>query len=197
VACGGVGNEMAQRLDLMIHWEIDAIERILDEVPKFLTRRAEKARRLGHSGFPDGKLSDEEAYLAACSLTRASIVYHLNAVIDWFLITLATRILPPEWGLTPQSQSRSRGQLIRAIEGYYKLTAKNLPGWSEVDELREEANALKHRGGDHLPEPSVLGVPLFRGVDTSPETLRARMLATRTWLIAVWECTEGKKVQAV
>jgi hypothetical protein len=119
---------MAQRLDLMIHWEIDAIERILDEVPEFLNRRAEKARRLGHCGFPDGRLSDEKTYLAACSLTRASIVYHLNAVVDWFLLTLATRILPSEWGLTPQSQSRSRGQPIKAIEGYYNLAVRALRG---------------------------------------------------------------------
>jgi hypothetical protein len=165
-------------------------------VPEFLNRRAEKARRLGHPGFPDGRLSDEETYLAACSLTRASIVYHLNAAVDWFLLTLATRILPSEWGLTPQSQSRSRGQLIKAIEGYYNLAVKSLAGWPEGDQLREETNALKHRGGDHLPEPSVIGVPMWRGVDTSPEALRARMLATRTWLIALWECTEGKKVDA-
>jgi hypothetical protein len=116
------------RLDLMIHWEIDPIERLLDEVPTFLAQRAEEARRAGNSGLlPDGRLSDEEVYLAASSLTCDAIIYHLNALVDWFLLALATRILPPVWGLTPQAQSRSRGQLIKAIESHYHVNAKQLP----------------------------------------------------------------------
>ena len=52
------------RLDLMIHWAIDPIERLLDEVPAFLAQRAEEARRAGNSGLlPDGRLSDEEVWL--------------------------------------------------------------------------------------------------------------------------------------
>ena len=71
------------RLDLMIHWEIDPIERLLDEVSTFLAQRAEEARRAGNSGLlPDGRLSDEEVYLAASSLTRDAIIYHLNALVD-------------------------------------------------------------------------------------------------------------------
>jgi len=90
------------RLDLMIHWEIDSIERLLDEVPAFLAQRAEEARRAGKFGLlPDGRWNDDEVYLGASSLTRDAIIYHLNALVDWFLLALATRILSPEWGLTP------------------------------------------------------------------------------------------------
>ena len=132
------------RLDLMIHWEIDPIERLLDEVPAFLAQRAEEARRAGNSGLlPDGRLSDEEVYLAASSLTRDAIIYHLNALVDWFLLALATRILPPVWGLTPQAQSRSRGQLIKAVESHYHVDVKQLPSWDQVEQLREEAECDK------------------------------------------------------
>jgi hypothetical protein len=180
------------RLDLMIHWAIDPIERLLDEVPAFLAQRAEEARRAGNSGLlPDGRLSDEEVYLAASSLTREAIIYHLNALVDWFLLALATRILPPEWGVTPQAQSRSRGQLIKAIESHYPVDVKQLSGWDDVDQLREETNALKHRGGSHLPEPSPIGVPMSRHADTTPESLRARLGGTREWLIALWRATEA------
>ena len=180
------------RLDLMIHWEIDPIERLLDEVPTFLAQRAEEARRAGNSGLlPDGRLSDEEVYLAASSLTRDAIIYHLNALVDWFLLALATRILPPVWGLTPQAQSRSRGQLIKAIESHYHVNVKQLPSWDQVELLREEANAIKHRGGSHLPESSHIGVPVFHRADTTPESLRARLVGTRAWLIALWTVTEA------
>ncbi len=178
----------------MIHWEIDPIERLLDEVPAFLDRRAEEARREGKSGLlPDGRWNDEEVYLGASSLTRDAIVYHLNAIVDWFLLALATRILLPEWGLTPHAQSRSRGQLIKAIESHYHVDIKQLPGWDQVSQLREEANALKHRGGLHLPESSLIGVPLLRRADTTPEALRARLVVTREWLISLWRATEARQ----
>jgi len=176
----------------MIHWEIDPIERLLDEVPGFLTRRAEEARCAGNFGLlPDGRLSDEEIYFAASSLTYDAIIYHLNAIADWVLLALATRILPPEWGLTPRSQSRSRGQLIKAIESHYHIDVKQLPNWDQIDQLREEANALKHRGGSHFLESSHIGVPMFHRADTTPESLRTRMVVTREWLISLWRATEA------
>lgn len=93
--------------------------------------------------------------------------------------------------LTPQAQSRSRGQLIKAIESHYHVDIQQLPGWDQVIQLREEANALKHRGGSHLPEPSSIGVPLFRRADTTLEALRARLVGTREWLISLWRATEA------
>jgi len=179
------------RVDLMIEWEIAAIQRLLDEAPDFLVARAREARVSGRSGFlPDGRMNDEEALLAAASLAREAIIYHLNAVVDWFLLALATRILPHEWGLTPEAQARSRGKLVSAIENHYHLTVKDLPGWGEVDHLREEANALKHRGGSHLPELTSIGVPLFRHVDATQEVLRKRVAGTREWLLNLWQATE-------
>src|SRR5215510_10596243 len=124
------------RLDLMIDWAIDPIERLLDEVPAFLAQRAEEARRAGNSGLlPDGRLSDEEVYLAASSLTRDAIIYHLNALVDWFLLALATRILPPVWGLTPQAESRLRGQRIKAVESHYHVDVKQLLSCDKVELL--------------------------------------------------------------
>ena len=180
------------RLDLIIHWEIDPIERLLEEIPPFLAQCAEEARRAGNSGLlPDGRLGDEEIYLAVASLTRGAIIYHLNALVDWCLLALASRLLPPGWALTPRAQSRSRGQLIKTVESHYHIDVKQLPGWDEIDQLREEANALKHRGGCHLPESSHIGVPMLRHADTSPESLRARLGGTREWLISLWKATEA------
>ena len=182
------------RLDLIIHWEIDPIERLLEEIPPFLAQCAEEARRAGNSGLlPDGRLGDAEIYLAAASLTRGAIIYHLNALVDWCLLALASRLLPPGWALTPRAQSRSRGQLIKTVESHYHIDVKQLPGWDEIDQLREEANALKHRGGSHLPEPSQMRVSIFRRADTTSESLRARLSGTREWLIALWRATEASK----
>ncbi len=181
------------RVDLMVEWEIAAIQRLLDEVQDFLAARAEGARVAGRSGFlPDGRMSEEETLLAAASLTREAIIYHLNAVVDWFLLALATRILPHEWGLTAESQSRPRGKLIFAIEGHYDVRVKDLPGWNQVNCLRGEANALKHRGGRNLPEATPIGTPLFRHVDTTPEVLRERLAGTREWLLSLWHATEAR-----
>ena len=180
------------RLDLMIHWEIAPIERLLNEVPEYLSQRAEEARRTGKAGFlPDGKLGDEEVYLAALSLTKEAIIYHLNALVDWVLLALATRILPQKWGLTRKAQSRSRGQLIKAIETQYHINLKLLSGWEHVDLLREEANALKHRGGASIIESSEIDVPVLHRVDTTIESLRARLGGIREWLMMLWKATEA------
>ena len=180
------------RFDLLIHWEIDAIERLLDEVPPFLSEHAKHARLVGRTGFlPNGRLSEEEVYLTARVLIYEAIIYHLNAVVDWVLLALATRILPPEWGLTPQAQSMSRVQLIKAIESRYDVALKQLPRWNQIEELRKAANALKHRGGSHLPEPSSLGIPVFHQVDIRPESLKMLLAGTREWLLHLWDSTEG------
>lgn len=174
----------------MIRWEIDPIERILKEVPAFLSKRAHDARSAAGSGSPSSKrLSDEDSYLAAHRLTHESVVYHLNAVIDWVLLALATRVLPPEQRMTPEALSRSRAQLIRAIERQYQIDVKQLRGWDQIERLREDANALKHRGGINLLESSPMGIP--RSARVTLESLGDRLAGARDWLLHLWNSTEG------
>lgn len=175
------------QVDIFVNWELDAIDRLRDDVPSCLLERVEEARRAGRSGFlPNGKMSDEETYLAAASLSLESVIHQLNAVVDWMLLALASRILPPKWATTRKAHTRSRSSLSKAIEDHYN----DLPGWNEIQLLGEDANALNHRGGSHLPEPTPLGIPMFRHADTTIETLRVRCAGTWAWLQAIWRATE-------
>ena len=182
------------RFDIFLAWELDPIERFLDEAPAFFEKRADE------SGAPaaewmsaEGTLTDAQIYLAARSLSLAAVIYHLNAVVDYALLALATRLLSPERKLTAQALSRSRTQLTRSIEQEYRVHVRFMPGWHQVEQLREDANALKHRGGSTLPEETPMGIPLFRQVEVTPEVLHERLAGAREWLVALWQATEGAK----
>lgn len=185
---------MSTRLDRFIGWEIQPIERFLEEVPSFFEKRAvELARTEVDWLTPDGRLSESQVCVGARSLALAAAAYHLNALVDWVLLALTTRTLPPEVGLTADALSRSRAQLIKSIENEYKIDVRTLPGWDQVESLREDTNALKHRGGSSLPGPTSLGIPLFRQVTLNREILRQRIPRVREWLLALWHATEGSK----
>jgi len=183
---------LVARLDLFIAWEIQSIQRFLDEVPEFLARRAAAEEKGETTSITKaGLLSDAETWLAARTLAHEAVVYCLNALVDWVLLALAARILPDRWASTAKALCRSRQQLIKAVEEHYGIDVRALPSWSQVDSLRENANAFKHRGGSSLPTPTEFGIPFYRRPDLSQESLCAQVAAVNEWLLALWQHTEG------
>jgi hypothetical protein len=180
------------RFNIFLKWELDSLGCLLDEVPPFLKRRAEEAKDTSEHPFTiDGSLSDAERYISAYTLVLEAVAQHLNTVVDWSLLVMASGILPTESRLTPKALSRSRNELIKAIEEAYKIQVKALPGWSQVERVRYDANALKHCGGISLLAPTSDGIPQLEGVYLEPNELRRQIAEVGEWLTSLWFATGG------
>lgn len=163
-------------------------------MPFYFEQRATAVETMAESDFsPDGRLGKHQVFVAARALSLSAVIVHLNALVDDVLLTLASRVLPPEWAMTSSAMSRSRKQLLDAIEHRYGVDVTRLPGWSRIEAVREDANSLKHRGGMSLPEATPLGIPVTRGVELDVEVLGWTIEEVRSWLLALWDATEGAK----
>lgn len=185
---------MSSRIDILIKWGVQPIRCFLEEVPFHFEQRAAAVANAAEPDYlPDGQLGQREVYAAARSLSLASVVERLNALVDEVLLTLASRLLPSEWALTNRAMSRTRKQLLDAIAHESGTDLASLPGWSQVEAIREATNSLKHRGGMSLPEPGPHGVPVFRNAQLEVEALRQSIDDVSAWLLALWHATEGAK----
>lgn len=185
---------MAGRIDIWIEWAIQPIRCFLEEVPSYFEQRAISERATGEADFlPDGRLGKAQVYAAARSLSLAAVIAQLNALVDEVLLMLASRVVPPEWAMTPRALSRTRRQLLDAIEQRFRVDMASLPGWHRVEAVREDGNSLKHRGGLSFPESGPAGIPIIRSVNLEADTLRQAVEEVRTWLVALWNATERAK----
>jgi hypothetical protein len=188
---------MSGRVDIFIEWGLQLIQCFLDEAPPYFLQLSEGADDGKEPDFlPDGRLGRRQVYLGARSLASEVVVHQLNALVDQVLLILASWILPPEWAHTADAMSRSRKQLLRALEERYGVNVADLPGWSQVERLREDANSLKHRGGESLPETGPGGLISTQRADIGAETLQKGVEEVRRWLLALWNTTEGAKSTA-
>ncbi|HBI24344.1 MAG TPA: hypothetical protein DDX84_09150 [Nitrospiraceae bacterium] len=182
---------MSGRIDIWIAWGLQPIRCFLEEVPFHFEQRAAAVAKTEPDLLPDGQLGQREVYTAARNLSLAAVLERLNALVDEVLLMLAGRLLPPEWALTNHAMSRTLKQLLDAIARKYDVDVASLPGWSQVEAIREGANSLKHRGGILLPEPGALGLPVHRSVTLDVESLRQTIYDVSSWLSALWKATEG------
>ena len=187
---------MGGRIDLMIEWGIQPIRSFLDVVPEHL----DYLRSQTHDGDPiflsNGKLSRHESLKSARQVSLIAVVERLNALVDEVVLMIANRI-SPESSLTREALSRSRHQLLKVIEDAYSIHASDLPGWSAVEVVREDANSLKHRGGVPLPEKGSLDTVFIpsRNLQLDVEVLRIILNDIERWLLSLWRVTEGPDTQ--
>lgn len=187
---------MRSRIDIWIEWGIQPIRCFLEEVPFHFEQLAASADVVMEPDFlPDGRLGKRDIFNSARALSLVAVVERLNALVDEVLLVLASSILHPHWSLTSRAMSRSRKQLLDAIAHEYGVDVANLPGWSQVEAIREDANSLKHRGGIRMPEdgPGSIGIPIIQRVQLDVDALQGAIEDVRMWLLALWSATEGAK----
>ena len=175
------------RLEVMIGWELDTIEYALRKFIADADAATAAARIKGKVGFKaDGALDEEDLAIGARSLVINSAMYELNAVTEWILLAMANWAASEETRKSGSAMRRPRAQLVQSVERYFELSLQSLPGYAEVETLREEVNALKHRGGALLAGARTNPFPFSMNVQKSPEMALAYASATRRFLLALW-----------
>lgn len=174
---------MTRRLEIFVEWELQASRRFLREaIHHFDTRLSEVQN---DSSASEGLLTEREELQGARRLVLESVVYQLNAIIDFFLLACAPG--SPFVGEVPTAAeltkrlTRSRTDLIKEVERRHSLKVSDLAGWHEIEWLRESANALKHRGGSLGFVETPIGIPMNSGVQLDVERLASCIDGVRSW----------------
>jgi len=181
------------RLDLLVRWEIDVIDRFLHEGVPFFERRAKEAGGPESEWLtPDGRLTEPQSLLRCRQLVLEFVLQYLNSLVDAILLALLWRVREdPDPIEQARNQTLSRASVVRTLESHYKVHFRFIRGWHIVEKLREESNALKHRAGLTLVPDEALGLNQLFGVRPSVPEIEEDIGVIRDWLLAVISATEG------
>lgn len=134
----------------------------------------------------DGKMSDYELSIASLMLTFESTINKLNIIVDFALLCFVNNISNFHEDtfdiLEIQKQLKaSRSTLLNTLkhDGIYY---DKLPGWNHVINVRDDSNAIKHRGGIHVPVESLYNIPISKNVDLRKEKITDYINGIKTWL---------------
>jgi hypothetical protein len=149
------------RKQFILAGKLEAIQRFLDKTLESVD--AEIA--LINQQEEDGEFIHHDDYANALSLPMEreaiavrAVMYEIVALVEWELrmliyIPLSCQTDPPEpmfvWDLSWE-EVRDR------IEPYHEVTLSNLPGFGELEIMRQTVNASMHRKG--LKDPRLLRV---------------------------------------
>lgn len=147
------------------------------------------------------RLTHAAALEAATHLVAQLALEHLNVAVDSALSVAVSQIREDDDPTTVKDLSRSRKEHIDLLERYATCKFDTLTGWSEVDALRLDVNALKHRGGvgQVVPHEIELGDgdslrwSELIGVDTSAAIVEQRAHGVLAWLEALTERLMNEK----
>lgn len=132
-----------------------------------------------------------------------AVCYEINALVEWELRILAGKpyqksaryaTTPKFLGDVPlEKVSRIKfiydlpiKEVYRLIEEYYKIDLSNLPGFTEVQRVRQAVNAFKHRKGfkDFRRDP---GSNLLECFEITSEEAYKTIDGARSFLKALWK----------
>jgi hypothetical protein len=177
----------------MVHWEIDTLACLLREALPFFEKRGRAAGAPDVEWLtPQGRQSEAYMLLDCKRIALECVVEHLNNLVDSILLAIHRRS-PDEPDPRQQlhSQGLSRSALTKAIESHHRVTLRCIPGWDLVEQVREQANALKHRGGLTLLARPDLGMNEILTTRYTREEADALMQGVRDWLVRIIAATEG------
>jgi hypothetical protein len=143
---------------------LGALKTFLDRVTTSVDEELSHLFQVQEDGdFADLSELDDALFIPMESEAIAirATLYELNALIEWELQALAVEPythalkyaeVPKFMGDAPLKKIRfasdlPRGEMRQLIESYYTVDFDELPGSSEVDQIRRAVNAFKHRGG--------------------------------------------------
>ena len=167
-------------LEPYIDSELTAIKLFLDEVPVFLAAKGADVINDDEGPYTAPLLTTRQAYEVARQLSLEAVLGQINAVVDGCLLVLANRVkeAPPTW----KDMNRPRSALLKELESAFSTKAGLHPGWEQVDLLREEVNAIKHRMGFMFGEGAFGPLGIEKDVKPTQESVMERFLGVRAWL---------------
>lgn len=181
------------KYNVWIKWELSTIRYLFETVLPHLHDLATVAQSEDSSHFnEDGTFTKFSLALGAREMTLDAVMYELNALVEYMLLAFAGSALPSEERLTPEALRKSRKSLAATVGQYYEVDLSKLPGYSLVEELREEVNALKHRGGLLMPQPTPMGIPIIQRVEKNQHKVESYLTATEQFLLGLCERVQSQ-----
>jgi hypothetical protein len=118
-------------------------------------------------------------------VTRA-VLGELNALVEYELNWVAKSIRRKHHGKSLGAEKKlSREKACGIIENEFHVKLKNLPGFSEVDEIRKVANAYKHDAGySGKYEPFFIG-SMEKKYELDPDIAEKYLSAVKEFLQAL------------
>ena len=156
--------------------DIAAIKLFIDEVPAFLRDRTAAAAGVG-------AIRTRDAYRMTQTIALESCVHLLNSMVDGALLILANRTRGAH--INAGDMGRSRGTLEKEIEARLGLELNTLTGWDQVDKIRRDANALKHRVGLTFEPGADAPLTITDDVNVNQAELLECLTGARAWLLEI------------
>ena len=156
--------------------DIAAIKLFIDEVPAFLGDRTAAAAGAGD-------IHTRDAYRMAQTIALESCVHLLNSMVDGALLILANRTRAAH--VIGVDVGRSRETLEKEIEVHLELELNTLTGWDQVDKIRCDANALKHRVGLTFKPGTDAPLTITDDVNVNQAELLECLTGVRAWLLEI------------
>jgi hypothetical protein len=154
------------KIEILLNWELENINFYLLEGIKHYVNRIEQA----NDDLKLPKLSEKELDIGSFRYFRRSVLYELNSLVEQYLLFFSTDFSEEISFFQNSNLKRSRAQSVKILSKMYGLDVSLLPGFREVEELKEIVNGLKHRGGFDFTDFSK-SVPEFRVVKDDTDNL--------------------------
>lgn len=174
------------KFDVFLVWELESISYALELFS------AAAADRLSESDPEEpytvgGKLPKHDLASYARTLAARGAMYETNALVEWAILVFACWASPCRDDMREAERlRRSRTANERTIEESYEIRIDGLPGYAELQELRADLNALKHRGGEYILQNPDDSLETPGRVQCTLETARRHVEAAREFLLALW-----------
>jgi hypothetical protein len=145
---------------LSINIELSAIKAFLDKSLESVDSEMKAIFKREDAGeFTDEYDFENEVFfpMQREEITIKAVFNEINALVEWELAALA----PNNVTDYPKSSKQPKkiktifdlkySELCKRIEDYYKITIADMPGFTEMQLVRETINAFKHRKGFKYP----------------------------------------------
>ena len=123
-----------------------------------------------------------------------STLGELNALVEWELQNLAGKAFHENNIKTKSKRSRELfdlkfGEIIKLIQGYYKINIEDIESCADVKRIRDKVNAFKHRKGyKDMRRDTYTSIPEQHEVSRTEgfESIKA----VRTFIKDIWAKTK-------
>lgn len=180
-----------KKLKIFLVWEFQILEEFLLQTSTFLSDTNANNEDYVTS---NGKLTQSEVNLGVSNLVREATLNKLNSIIDFALLTISnhTKSQDVESELSDiiAHMKSSRTNLLNNIKKNTGVKYELIPGWNTVETAREDSNAIKHRGGIHVPKKTIFNVPIYENVNLDKERILEIIQNVKIWMISLLDKIE-------
>jgi len=168
-----------KKLKILLIWEFQIIENFFLKTPEFFV--SEKAHNNSFSA--DGGLSDSEVSIGTLNLTYELTIIKLNNTVDFALLLIINHILPEVDNLKERNKRMrfSRSDMLTLVS-QHGVNYRTIPGWEVVEIVKEDSNALKHRGGMQLYKDTEFNIPVSENVMFEKQSIELKIQEVKKWI---------------